>query len=42
MANWNMSRAELITMLLIIFGRSTTARELTNIVSPNNPNQSNL
>jgi hypothetical protein len=42
MVNWNMSRGDLITTLLTIFGRATTARELTSIVSPNNPNQSNL
>lgn len=42
MANWNMSRAELITMLLTIFGRPVTACELTNIISPNNTNQSNI
>ena len=42
MAKWNMSKTDLITTLLIIFGRVVTPRELTNVVSPKNSNHSNL
>lgn len=36
------SREQIITILMEAFGRSVTARELTNIIYPNNKNQSNV
>lgn len=42
MAKKAYSRAELIKILLQAFGRAATARELTNIMYPDNPNQANV